>query len=189
MVVWRSVWDVTADVRGEGCLAVVVDPQDAVFCHHCVELLLVVRNPWRQRREVPVQVGVALLAAQTHRVHPLGGQCRLDGTRHFVHDGLEVEELTLPHVVHPALQVTLRRNEAVTEQSRVAGEKSDAVVVLVDEMVPKVGVPSYERADEARPFAHPTRVLIEVERGPRGLVSHTETVDRLRSRNARRSCP
>lgn len=73
----------------------VVDWQDAALRHDGMELLPVVRDARRQRGNVPVQVRVALSAAQAEGVHPLGRY----GSRHGESDpadhALEAEELGL----------------------------------------------------------------------------------------------
>lgn len=76
-------------------LAVVINIQDAALGTQRAQLLLVVGNPWRQRRQVPVQVSVALLAAQAQRVHPLGRHGCGQRPGHPVHDPLEAQELRL----------------------------------------------------------------------------------------------
>jgi hypothetical protein len=55
----------------ECCLSAVINGDDAVLCHDGVELLLVVGDAGWQRREVPVQTRVALLAAQAREKSPL----------------------------------------------------------------------------------------------------------------------
>jgi hypothetical protein len=65
--------DLAANLLRERGLTLVVHIQDAVFSHKSVVLLSVVRNSRRERRHVPMQMGVALLAAQGEAVQPLGG--------------------------------------------------------------------------------------------------------------------
>jgi len=61
--------------------------------------LLVIGHPRRQRGQVPVQMSVALLAAQAQRVHPLGRHDRGQRPGHPVHDPLQGQELRLVQVV------------------------------------------------------------------------------------------
>ena len=57
------------------------------------ELLFLVRNAGRQRRDVPVDVPVSGLAAQAHDVEPLGGQLLADRFSHPVDQALQREIL------------------------------------------------------------------------------------------------
>jgi hypothetical protein len=85
----------TSNGLGEVGLGAVIDVEDAVLGHEGVELLLVVGHSWRQRRDVPVQVGVALLAAQAQGVHQFGRDGRGHRPGDSVHDALECQELLL----------------------------------------------------------------------------------------------
>src|SRR5215472_5547872 len=60
----------------------------------------------------------------------------------------------------------LGRDQAVAPKRRVAGQESDRVGVFVDVVMTVVRVTVQERADEARPFAGPARILFDVERPP-----------------------
>src|SRR4051794_8898628 len=116
---------------------------------------------------MPVQVGVALLAAQAQRIHPLSRYRSRHGPSHSADHALEAEELGLLHVVNPAFDMSLRGHEAVPELDRVAGEERDGVAVLVQRVVLIILVAVQESADEARSFPYPTAVLLEIESNPR----------------------
>ena len=150
--------EVGADFLGEGCLGAVFDRQNAVFGHDRVELLLVVGHARGERGEVPMQVCVALSAAKAHGVHPLGRHRRGEGMGDGVHDALEGKEPLPVHVMHPAFQMALRCDQAVADQGRPAGKEGDGVVVLIDQVMPVVGVAGDERTDEAGAFADPARI-------------------------------
>ena len=76
-----------SDRLRQGRLAGVIDIQDAVLSHQGEELLLMVGHAGGKRRNVPVQVGVALLAAKAGAsyVSPFVG--RLDD---IAHSGMEL---------------------------------------------------------------------------------------------------
>ena len=148
-----------SDALCQGCLAGIGDGKDAVFGHEGVELLLVVGNVGGQRREVPVQVGVALLAAEAQRVHSFGWYGGGYGAGDHVRDCLEAQELVRLHVVHPVLEVCFGRDQAVAQQRRVAAKEGDRVAVLVDDVVLVVGVAGDQGADKARPLPNPALVL------------------------------
>ena len=160
--------DAAADGLCQGRLAAVVDVQDAAVGREGAELLLVVGHSGWQGCEMPVQVRVALLAAQAQRVHPLGGHRRGQCLGHLVHDVLEGEELVLVQVVHPVLDVPLGRHQAVAQQDRPAGQERDGAGVFVDIVVGIVRMPGQDRADKARPFAGPAHVGPGVEGHPGG---------------------
>ena len=69
----------------EGSLGTVIDVQDAVFAHERVVLLLVKGHTGGQRRDVPMQMRVALTAAQAEAVHPLGRHDRSRRNRSSLH--------------------------------------------------------------------------------------------------------
>lgn len=73
------------DGLGEGRLGTVIDVQDPVFLHQGVILLLVIRHSRGKRRDMPVQVRIALPAAQAQAVHPLGRHDRSHGPGNPAH--------------------------------------------------------------------------------------------------------
>ena len=121
---------------------------------------------------------VTLLAAQTQRIHPLGRYGGGHSASHCAHHALKVEKLRLLHVIDPALDMSLRRHETVSELHRMAGQKGDDIIVLVQRVVPVVRMAGQERTDEAGPLPYPTTVLLEIEGNPRRMImAHTDTVD------------
>jgi hypothetical protein len=155
---------VTSDRLCEGLLAGVIDIQDAVLTHKGVGLLLMVRHPGREGRDVPVQVCVALLAAQAEQIHPLCGHSSSNGPRHPVHHALQCQILRFAQLMDPALDVPLGRNQAVAPQGRVAGQEGDRVAVVIDVVMTVVRVPGQDCADEAGAFTRSSRILLVVKR-------------------------
>jgi hypothetical protein len=57
-------------------LPLACDIQNSLFFHHQrPELLLLIGDPWWEWREVPVNMGVALVAAEAEDVEPLTRDC------------------------------------------------------------------------------------------------------------------
>lgn len=52
----------------------------------------------------------------------------------------------------PVLDMSLRSDQAIAEQRGKPGQEGDGVVILVDKMVPIVGMPGQVSADEAGTF-------------------------------------
>jgi hypothetical protein len=91
-----------------------------------------------------------------------------------VHDALKLQKLGAIHVVHPAFEVPRGRDQTVAEQRRRTCEKGDRAVVAIDEVVPIIGVTRHGRADETRPVADTSFVLLEVERRLREAAVHID---------------
>src|SRR5262245_50287278 len=153
-----------SDRPGEIGLRALVDVEDAVLRHESMELLLPVRHSGRQRRDVPVHVGVALLAAQAEAVHPLGRDRGRDGSGDAMHSSLECEELLLAQLKYPVLDVLFRCDQAMAEQGRIADEESSSGGILVDFVVWVVGLSGYDPAHKARTFLRPARIRRYVKR-------------------------
>ena len=152
------------DCLGETGLAGVVDIEHAVLRHERMKLLLPVGHAWRQRRDVPVHVGVALLAAQTEAVHPLGRNRRCDRSGHPVHDPLECQELFLAEISYPVLDMLFGCDQAVAEQGRIADEESNRGGILVYIVVRIVRVPGKDCTDKARTFPGPALIRRYIKR-------------------------
>lgn len=105
-----------SDVPGKCRLGFVIDVEDTVLGHQGVELLLVVGHARRERRDVPVQVGVALLAAHGQRVHSLRRHDCGHGPGNPAHDALQCQEFQFAELINPALDVPLGRDQAVAQQ-------------------------------------------------------------------------
>ena len=108
------------------------------------ELLLLVRDARRQRKQVPVDVGVALLRAEAEHVQALGLDSAADGERDPAQHSLELEVLVLREFAHDVDAMVLQRDAARDEL-----------------------------AEEARPFACAALVGGRVERHERRLPSST----------------
>jgi hypothetical protein len=96
-----------------------------------------------------VNVPIALLAAETENVEPLGRDRAADRVPHAVNDVLQREVLLEGEVRDHVLPVLPRRNEHVAVQRLEALQERDGELVLVDELVLVVGVAGEELADEA----------------------------------------
>jgi hypothetical protein len=81
---------------------------------------------------MPAKTRISLLTTETHGVHPLrrerGGE-----------------------ILQPALDVPLRGDQAITQQSGVPVQEGDGVVIFVHDVVVVLGMTSDKDADEARP--------------------------------------
>jgi hypothetical protein len=75
------------------------DFEDPILGHHSVDLLPLVGHTGRQGRDVPVHVGLALMAAQRHEIDPLGRGRGLQRLSNVMH-----------HVDYPAEQVAISRH-------------------------------------------------------------------------------
>jgi hypothetical protein len=79
---------------------------------------------------------------------------------------LQPPELRLAHVVHPALDVPLGSDQAVTQQCGIAGQERDRVFVLIDVVVRVVRMPVQQRADETRSLPRTASIGCDVEGRP-----------------------
>jgi hypothetical protein len=119
----------------------------------CVVLLAFVRHAWREWGDVPVEVGVALGAAEAEGVHALGRHRRGHRAGYPLHHRLQAEVAGLVEVAHPVFNVPAGRHEAVAAQGWVAVEERDRRTVVVYDVVVVGGVAGDQRADEARALA------------------------------------
>lgn len=164
---------VASDPGGEVSLAGRVDRQNTVLGHDGVELLLFVRNSGRQWGQVPVQMRVALPAAEAHRVHALRGQGGRDGTGNRSHGALKSEKLIFGEVLMPVLDMSFRSDQTIAEQSGKPGQEGYRVVILVDEVVPIVGMAGQVSADETGALTDTPGVRREIERSGSPLIAHS----------------
>jgi hypothetical protein len=63
----------------------------ALLEHECLELLLVVRDTGRERRQTPVNVAVSLLAPETQHIQALGRNDAADRLPYAMDDRLQSE--------------------------------------------------------------------------------------------------
>lgn len=141
-----------SDRLREGRLAGVIDIQDAVLGHQGEELLLMIGHTRGERRNLPVQVGIALLAAKAEQVHPLRRHGRGNGLGNLVHHSLRRQVLRVGQFIDPVLNVPLGCNQAMTQQGRIARQERDRVAVVVDIVMVVVGMTGHDGANEAWAF-------------------------------------
>jgi hypothetical protein len=122
-------FDASAEASGEIRHVIIRQRKDAAVPGEGGELLLLVGNAWRQRRDVPVDVPVSGLAAQAQDVEPLGGQLLADRFSHPVDQALQGEILLDTEVGGDLLPVGSRCHQRVPEQRVVPGEERNGVVV------------------------------------------------------------
>ncbi|MBW0274382.1 hypothetical protein ATM97_09160 [Nocardia sp. MH4] len=79
-----------------------------------MELLLVIRDPWRQRRNMPMHMGITLLAAQTQQIGTFDLDRRFHCPRHLVHQSHQLEVSVLSEISHDVLMMDLRSHEDVS---------------------------------------------------------------------------
>ena len=155
----------SASVLGVG------DVEVAVLGHQRGVLLFAIRNAGWERRDVPVHVRVALVAAEAQEVEALGRHRLRDGASDSVHAALQIGVLVFGEVVDDVGAVLERRDERVADQRRVLREERDADVVAEEHHV-VVAFAADDRADEApacrRVGAHAALVVVDVERNPFG---------------------
>jgi hypothetical protein len=125
--------------------------EDTILGHHRVKLLLLIGHSRWQRRDVPVHVRVALMAAQRHQVDPLGWEYRFQRLSHVMH-----------HVGHSPKQIVIaghiddvgaRGNDGVPKERRISTEECHDVVVAVDRLMAVVRVPIQIGTNKARPLS------------------------------------
>ena len=101
--------------------------------HQCAELLLLVGHTGRERDDVPVHVGVALLTAEAQDVDALGGdrlrECSTDGTD----QGLQLEVAVECEVLDNSFSMIDRGDEDVTALDVEVGQERDVAFVSVDD--------------------------------------------------------
>jgi hypothetical protein len=90
--------DASADTSGECGHLVIGECEDAPIPGEGAELLLLVRHPRREWSDVPVDVPVPGLAAQTQDVEPLGGQLLPERLPDLVHEALQAQVFLDPEV-------------------------------------------------------------------------------------------
>jgi hypothetical protein len=157
------------DSPGEVRLGTVADVQDTVFGHERVILLPVIGHSRGKRRDMPVQVSVALLAAQAQAVHPLDRHDRGHRPGNPVHDALQRQILLLAQPADPVFDVALGGDDAVAQQRRLPGQERDRARVLIDIVMGIARMPGQDRAHEARALARPLYVSHRVKRHARRL--------------------
>ena len=108
-----------------------------------------IRNARWKRRDVPVHVRVALVAAEAQHVEPFGRYRLADGSTDAVDAALELDVLVGGERVDHVGAVFERGDQCVAEQRRPLGEERDTYVVAEDHevIVPLAG---HDGADEAR---------------------------------------
>jgi hypothetical protein len=114
----------------------------------CLGLLLLERNAGRQRRDVPVDVAIALPASEAEDVQALGRERLPDGFAHAMNERLKPQVLVEREIAGDLLAVRLRRDERLTAERRKLAHEHDGELVLVDDVVGPVA--GDELADEAR---------------------------------------
>jgi hypothetical protein len=115
----------------------------------CGKLLLFEGRARRERRDMPVHVSVPLLAAEAENVKPLRWHDAAHGLADAMHDLLKLKILVGAEVAGDLLAMLARCHQHVAVESRIRIEKCDRGVVLVDDVVAKIGVPGDQLADEA----------------------------------------
>jgi hypothetical protein len=90
--------DASADTSGECGHLVIGKCEDAPIPGKGAELLLLVRHPGREWSDVPVDVPVPGLAAQTQDVEPLGGQLLPERLPDLLHEALQAQVFLDPEV-------------------------------------------------------------------------------------------
>jgi hypothetical protein len=118
---------------------------------------------------MPVQVRVALLAAQAQAVHPLDRHNLGHGYGNPVHHALQRLVLVLVQSVNPVFDVALGGDDAVPKQCRLPGQERDRGIVLIDIVMGIIRMPGQDRAHETRALAGPLHVPDRVKRHSRRL--------------------
>jgi hypothetical protein len=137
------------------------DFQNTIFGHYRVELLPLVRDIGRQRHNVPVDMGIALMAIQRHQIHPLSWERPLQSLGHVV-----------DHVIDSAEQIAVTgyidnvcawRNDRVPKQRGIPAEKRHYVFVCVDSLVRVVGMAIQIGANETWPSSRALYMCGKIE--------------------------
>jgi len=93
------------------------------------ELLLFVRNPGWKRREMPMDVAVALLATEAQYVQALGRKNRGDCAAEAINEDLSRDIGVQPDVVDYVLEMFDGSDEGVPEQTRIPIQERDVMVI------------------------------------------------------------
>jgi len=156
--------------RDLGCqfsLLVLADVQVSTIQRHRAELLILVRHARWQRDHVPMDMGVALLTAETHHVESLGRGHLGQRSTEAVDDGLHGEIGSEVEVSDHTFSVGDRGDQRVATLQRRLAQKDDHLVVTVDHVLPVVGrLASDDRADEAVTITDTALIILRVERQP-----------------------
>jgi hypothetical protein len=113
-------------------LSAFIHGKHTVLTHERMKLLLAVRHARRQRRDMPVRVGIALPAAQAEAIHPFGRDRSRNRSRDPVNGALKSQKLLFIQIGYPVLDVPFRCDEAMAEQGREAAKKSNRLSVFID---------------------------------------------------------
>lgn len=101
-------------------LGLVIDVQDAVLGHKGVELLAGIGTPGGSGATCQCRWALACLGAEAERVHTLGWHRGGHRPGDSVHHALQRQALRFVQLVHPAFDVPLGRDQAGTQQGRIA---------------------------------------------------------------------
>jgi hypothetical protein len=132
-------------------------------------LLPVIGHSRGQRRDVPVQVSFALLAARAQAVHPLDRHDLSHCPGNPVYHALQRQVLLLAEPADPVFDVVPGGDDAVAQQRRLPGQERDRGSVLIDIVMRIVRMPGQDRAHETRALAGPLHVSHDVKRHARRL--------------------
>jgi hypothetical protein len=152
----------STDESGELSLVVVREVEDAPLPGKRSPLLILERDAWGKRRNMPMNVAVPLLTTEADHVETLCGHRPANRLPNAVHDSLQRRILVLGEVARHLLTVLAWGDEDVPVESRILVQKGNGELVLVDDMAPAAIRTGDDAANEA---ASPNLREIVVEGG------------------------
>ncbi len=143
-------------------------------------LLLLVGHTWRERRHVPVDMRVALVASKCQDIKPLGWNYHGDGSSESMDATLQFHVFVLGEVSDDVGSMCRRRKERVAEQRWRFGEEADRDIVLGNDDV-AVEITGDDGTDEAQSssgvVSRVPHIGRDIERDPR-VVRHAHRLHR-----------
>jgi hypothetical protein len=137
---------------------------DGAVLGHKRVVLLFVWDAGRQSGDMPVQIGVSLLAAQGQQIGPLTRHACFQGESDSTHYMHHVDELVHVKISDNLLDVALRSYKNVTGQYGEARKKPDVPAIVVDDFFGPAGITIDHSAGEAWPGLGTPVVALQVER-------------------------
>ena len=131
------------------------------------KLLLGEGNPRRNRSHVPVDVPVCLLASKAEDVQTLRGDNPCEGSSNPPDYPLKREVFVFCKIGGHVLPVFPRGNEGVAVKSRVLAQKGYRKLVLVKDVMGKLGIAADDFTNEAT-SGYPAPNFFVVKRNPPG---------------------
>ena len=124
-----------ADAHGKSGHFAIGDIQDTFFSPQCLQLLLLKRDAIRQRRDMPVNVPVPLLAAQGEDVDAFRFHAAPDGLRDLIYRLLKSQIFLERELSGDLFPVLNWRHQNIPIQNRNLVEEDNEFIILINDMV------------------------------------------------------